>query len=111
MVNICAEPVPMEGITELKTTLMVNDMVIPLNDFTQVFLGNVLRGMAISLGSRSNDVGFNIDVNDLTLYSDDTNIEIKDESTRQMMVSTVKGMLSSIKGVVWLERVSLTTRE
>ncbi len=101
----------MEGIAEMKTTLMVNDIVIPLNDFTQVFLGNVLRGMALSVGNRSNDVGFNIDVNDLTLYSDDTNIEIKDESTRLMMVSTVRGMLSSIKGVVWLERVTLNTRE
>jgi len=101
----------MEGITEMKTTLMVNDIVIPLNDFTQAFLGNVLRGMALSLGSRSNDVGFDIDVNEMTLYSDDSNLEIKEESKRLMIVSTVRGMLSSIKGVVWLERVTLTTRE
>ncbi len=111
MVTSCAGPVPMEGIAGLKTTLMVNDIVIPLNDFTQAFLGNVLRGMAQSLGNKSNDIGFDIDVNDLTLYSDDKNIEIKDETTRLMMVSTVRGMLSSIKGVVWLERVTLTTRE
>lgn len=95
----------------MKTTLMVNDIVIPLSDFTQAYLGNVLRGMALSLGSRGNDVGFNIDVNELTMYSDDTNIEIKDESTRLMIVSTVRGMLSSIKGVVWLGKVTLTTRE
>ncbi len=101
----------MEGITELKTTLMVNDIVIPLNDFNQAFLGNVLRGMAQSLGSRSNDVGFDIDVNEMTLYSDDTNLEIKDESKRLMIVSTVRGMLSSIKGVVWFEKVTLNTRE
>jgi hypothetical protein len=90
---------------------MVNDIVIPLSDFTQTFLGNVLRGMALSLGSGGKGVGFNIDVNELTLYSDDTNIQIKDESTRLMIVSTVRGMLSSIKGVVWMERVTLTTRE
>lgn len=101
----------MEGITELKTTLMVNDIVVPLNDFTQAFLGNVLKGMALSFGSGSNDVGINIISNVPTLYSDDRNIEINDESTRLMMVSTVRGMLSSIKGVVWLEKITLTTRE
>ena len=100
----------MGGITELKTTLMVNDIVIPLNDFNQAFLGNVLRGMANSLGSSSGHVVFNIDVNELTLYSDEMNIEIEDEITRLMIISTVKGMLSSIKGVVWLGKVTLTTK-
>ncbi len=95
----------------MKTTLMVNDIVIPLSDFTQSFLGNVLRGMALSLGSSSNDVGFVIDVNELSLYSDDRNIEIKDETIQIMIISTVRGMLSSIKGVVWVGKVTLKTRE
>ena len=90
---------------------MVNDIVIPLDDFTQAFLCNVLRGMAVTLGSRSSDVGFNIDINELTLCSDDSNIEVKDEFMRLMIVGTIRGMLSSIKGVVWLEKVTLTTRE
>lgn len=90
---------------------MVNDIVIPLNDFNQAFLGNVLRGMALSLGNNNNDVGFNIDVNELTLYSDDINMKINDEPTRLMILSTVRGMLSPIKGVVWLEKVTLTTRD
>lgn len=101
----------MEGITALKTTLMVNDIVIPLNDLTQAFLGNVLRGMAVSLGGNSNDVGININFNEPTMYSDDRNIEIYDEYMRSMTVSTVRGMLSSIKGVVWLEKVTLTTKD
>ena len=80
-------------------------------DKVKTFLGNALTGMALSLGSGRNDVGFNINANELTLYSDDTNIEIKDEATRLMVVSTVRGMLSSIQGIVWLGKVTLTTRE
>lgn len=96
---------------ELKTTLMVNDIVIPLNKFSQTFIGNVLRGMALSLGGSGKSVGFNIGVNELTVYSDDANIEIRNESTQILIVSTIRGMLSSIKGVVWLEKVTLTTKE
>lgn len=103
--------VPREGTTDLKTELLVNDMVIPLNDFTQRYIGNVLRGIALSLGCSGEKVSIDFDSNGLNLYSGDNDIQIKKAFPSAIIISTVKGMLSPLKGVVWAEKVMITTRE
>lgn len=35
----------MEDITLLKTQLLVNDASVPLNEFTQSYIGNILKGI------------------------------------------------------------------
>ncbi|UCE78997.1 MAG: hypothetical protein JSV13_10940 [Nitrospiraceae bacterium] len=101
---------PKKGTTGLKTQLLVNEMVIPLNDFTQQYIGNVLKGIAQSLGCSGKDVRFNLDRDGLNFYSEDKDIEIKTEFSRDIVESTVKGMLSPIRGIVWIEKVMITTK-
>ena len=102
----------MAGTTDLKTQLLVNDMVIPLNDFTQLYIGNILRGIATSLGCWGKKISMDIDPQGLNLYSEDTDVQIrKKEFAREIVESTVKGMLSPLHGVVWLGKVTIITRE
>ena len=102
---------PKKGTTGLKTQLLVNEMVIPLNDFTQQYIGNVLKGIAQSLGCSGEDVHFNLDRDGLNFYSENNDIEIKTDFSRDIVESTVKGMLSPIRGIVWIEKVMITTKE
>jgi len=103
--------VPREGTTDLKTELLVNDMVIPLNDFTQQYIGNILRGIALSLGCAGEKVSIDFDSNGLNIYSGDNDIQIRKAFPGAIIISTVKGMLSPLKGVVWADKVMITTRE
>ncbi len=100
-----------KGTTDLKTQLLVNEMVIPLNDFAQQYIGNVLKGIAKSLGCSGGDVSFNLDRDGLNLYSEDKNIALETDFSRDIVESTVKGMLSPIRGVIWIEKVMITTKE
>lgn len=102
---------PLEGTIALKTQLLVNDMVIPLNDFTQQYIGNILRGIATSLGCSGKKISMNIDAEGLNLYSEYSDVQIRKDFDRALVESTVKGMLSPLRGVVWVDKVSITTRE
>lgn len=95
----------------MKTQLLVNDLVIPLNDFTQLYIGNILRGIATSLGCPEERVSINIDADGLNLFAGYSGIQIEQGFTREIVESTVKGMLSPLKGVVWIEKVIITTSE
>jgi hypothetical protein len=102
----------MEGITDLKTQLLVNDMVVPLNDFSQLYIGHILRGIASSLGCSGKKISINIDQDGLNLYSEDDNIRIgTEEFPCEIVESTVRGMLSPLRGVVWVEKVMITTKD
>jgi hypothetical protein len=91
--------------------VLVNDMVIPLNDFTQLYIGNVLRGIATSLGCPGSSVSLDIDAGGLNLLSEGTSHPVSTEFARSMVESTVRGMLSPLEGVVWIERITISTRE
>jgi hypothetical protein len=86
-------------------------MVIPLNDFTQLYIGNVLRGIATSLGLPGSRISLNIDQGGLNLFSEEESVPVTKEFARSMVESTVRGMLSSLEGVVWVERITINTRE
>jgi hypothetical protein len=86
-------------------------MVIPLNDFNQLYIGNILKGIALSLGHSSKKVSVNVDPDGLNIYSGDTEIPVKKEFVHSIIESTIKGMLSPLKGVFWLEKVTITTTE
>jgi len=98
-----------EDTTALRTSLVVNDQVIPLNEFTQTYIGNILRAITKSLGYESSKVHFFIESGDIKLFADDQMVPIKKEFVTLLVESTIKGVLSPLKGLFWLERISIAT--
>jgi hypothetical protein len=100
-----------EGTTKLRTALTVNDIVVPLNPFVQRYIGNVLRAIVASLDCPGTKVHVYIDRYEIKLYSDDKEVPLKKEFARLFIESTIKGVLSPLKGIFWLERVNIATWE
>lgn len=100
-----------EDIIPLKTSLLVNDYVVPLNEFTQNYIGNVLRGIVISLGYDSRDITLLIDQAGLRIYTEQGEVPLLKDFTRLLITSTVKGILSPLKGVFWLQRINITCKD
>ncbi len=98
-----------EDITKLRTCLVVNDHVIPLNEFTQLYIRNVLRAITASLGYESKKVHLYIESGDIKLFADDRLVPIRKEFVKLLIESTIKGVLSPLKGIFWLERISIVT--
>jgi hypothetical protein len=90
---------------------MINDMAIPLNDFNQMYIGNILRGIATSLGYSGNKLSISLDRGGCFLSSEDMDVEIDNEYCSEIVKGTIRGMLSSLKGVFWHEKVTIITDE
>ncbi len=86
-------------------------MVIPLNDFNQMYIGNVLRGIASSLGHSGNKLSICLDRGGCVLQSEDRDVEIDNEFCSEIVKGTVRGMLSSLQGIFWHEKVTIITDE
>lgn len=100
----------MEDITPLKTSLMVNSHVIPLNDFVQGYVANILFAIANFFGISPNSVTVCVDSEDFHVYTDKEELDIsKKDFARQLIESTVKGMLSPLKGIFWLQKITITS--
>ncbi len=97
--------------TNLKTTLVVNDTVIPLNHFTEQYIGNILKSISISLGYDAKKVNIYIDSDELRIYADECEVPVRKDFVRLIVESTIKGVLSPLKGVFWFERISICTEE
>lgn len=95
----------------MKANLVVNDYIVPLNDFTQNYIGNVLKGIVFALGHDSSRVTVNIDGTDLYIKTDKGDLSIMKDFTRLLIESTIKGVLSPLKGVIWLQRITITCKE
>jgi len=94
---------------KLKTTLVVNDTVIPLNHFTEQYIGNILKSISSSLGFDAKKVNIYIEPEELRIYADDRKIPIRKDFVRLIVESTIRGVLSPMKGIFWLERISICT--
>jgi len=95
----------------LKTSIIVNDNPIPLNRFTQNYIGNILRAILLSLGHVSKDIIIAIDQKGLCIYTEKGDVPILKDFARMLVESTIKGMLSPLKGVFWLERIRIVSRD
>lgn len=100
----------MAGTIGMQTILLVNDQVIPLNDFTQTFLGNVIKGIVVALGHEANEVVLSIDDSGLHIYTETGEIPLRKDFARLLIESTIKGMLSPLKGIFWLGKVSISCK-
>ncbi|WP_333653156.1 hypothetical protein [Dissulfurispira sp.] len=54
----------------MKTSLMVNDYVVPLNDFMQDYIANILCAIANSFGMSPNSVTVCVDSEDFHVYTE-----------------------------------------
>jgi hypothetical protein len=99
----------MEDTTPLKTSLMVNNYIVPLNDFMQGYIANILCAIAKSFGISPNSVTVCVDAEEFHVYTEKGEIDIlKKDFARQLIESTVKGMLSPLKGIFWLQKITIT---
>lgn len=96
---------------QLKTNLIVNDYAIPLNDFTQNYIGNILRGIVLSLGYNSKNVTINIGDSELNISTDNGKLHIIKDFVRLLIESTIKGVLSPLKGVIWSKKIIISCEE
>lgn len=100
-----------KDITQLKTDVIVNDTIVPLNEFTQNYIGNVLRSIVASLGHSSKDVAVHIDNTGLSIYTEAGELPLLKDFARLLVESTVKGLISPLKGVFWLQNLSVMTKD
>jgi len=94
----------------LKTDVIVNDTIVPMNEFTQNYIGNVLLGIVKSLGYTCTDVAVHIDGNGLSIYTEKGELPLLKDFARLLVESTIKGMVSPLRGVFWLQSLIVTTR-
>lgn len=92
----------------MNTNLTINDTVIPLNNFTQDCMGNIIRGIVTSLGVNARNIQLLINKESLLIMADCKDVAIKEEFAYYMIKSTVKGMVSSFEDIPWFETISLT---
>lgn len=89
---------------------MVNDYVVPLNKFTQTYIGNVLRGICLSLGTDCREITLFIDGDNMKIHTDNGDVPVIRNFARDIITSTIKGVLSPLKGIFWLQRISINSR-
>lgn len=98
-----------EGVFQLRTSVIVNDTIIPLNGFTQNYIGNVLRSIAVSLGHPSKAVAVHIDRTGLCIYTEEGELPLLKDFAGLLVENTVKGLISSLRGVSWFQSLTVTT--
>lgn len=97
--------------TGFKTDLMVNDHVIELNNFVQNYIGAVLYGIISVLDAIPGEVVLVMDsMRDVEIYVDNKEVEIRKRFVKDIVGSTVRGLISPLKGVFLLDRVIIRTR-
>lgn len=99
-----------EATTLWKTMLTVNDHVVPLNKFTQTYIGNILRGICLSLGRDCREVVLYIDDENMMIQTDRGDVPVIRNFAKDIITSTIKGVLSPLKGIFWLQRISINSR-
>ncbi|MEW6739671.1 MAG: hypothetical protein ACOYU2_01445 [Nitrospirota bacterium] len=92
----------------MKTSLLVNNRVVPLNDFTQNYIANVLCAIARSLGYNPRNVTICIEYDELRIYTENGEIDIKKDFAKTLIQNTLKGMLSPLKGILWFQKITIT---
>ncbi|HAK88340.1 MAG TPA: hypothetical protein DHV16_03390 [Nitrospiraceae bacterium] len=93
----------------MNTSLSVNNNVIPLNEFTQNYIANILCGIARSFGIDSDSVTVLVDAEGFHIHTVEGEIDIsKKDFAKQLIESTLKGMLSPLKGVFWMQNITIT---
>jgi hypothetical protein len=89
----------------------VNDTTVPLNEFNQEYIGNVLKGIVASLGFSSGKIRLNLNGNELRIFSGDQEVPIKKEFVNKLVVSTVRGVIAPLKGIPGVDRLEISVSD
>ena len=93
----------------MATSIIVNDTDVLLNELTQEYMENVVRGIAASLGiSTGAEINLLINKEDLLISEDCDEIFIEETFMCLLIKNTIRGMLSSLEDIPWLETISIT---
>jgi len=98
---------------KLGAEIKVNKWDVPLNNFTQRYIKNVVKGIVSSFGYRGKEIQIYLDFRakthkkDILIKVDDNEIVFGDDPSRYLVIGTLKGMLSSIKGIPFFENVHI----
>lgn len=94
----------------MKTSLSINNNSIPLNEFTQSHISNVLYGIVRSFGIYPETIMVCVDAKGFRVYTDKGEIDIsKKDFAKQLIESTIKGALSPLKGIFWMQNIVITS--
>lgn len=95
----------------MRASLLVNNTIIPLNDFVQDYVANILFAIAKSFGNTPSNVIININPDGIRIFTDSEEMSFKGDFAKQMIENTIKGMLSPLKGVFWQQNITITAKE
>jgi len=79
-----------------------------LNSFTQRYIANMIIGIARSFGDLSQEIAVYINDDDLRVESSRGQLNIEKEFAKELIQSTIKGMLSPLKGIFWRQKIKIT---
>ncbi|MDO8747306.1 MAG: hypothetical protein Q7J70_06570 [Thermodesulfovibrionales bacterium] len=91
----------------MKTSLVVNNNSLPFKDLTQNYIASVLCAIAHSLGDDSRNVTTRSEPEDFHAYTDSGELNIKKGFTMMLIESTIKDLLSPLKGVFWSQNIAI----
>jgi len=89
------------------TRLLCNDQEIELNGFTQRYIANIIIGIARSFGDSSQDIAAYIDDDELRFDSSRGQLNIEKDFAKELIQSTIKGMLSPLRGIFWDQKIKI----
>jgi len=93
------------------TRLSCNDQEIPLNGFTQRYIANMIIGIARSFGDLSQDLSVYINDDELRVESSRGQLNIEKDFAKELIQSTIKGILSPLKGIFWRQKIKITVTQ
>jgi hypothetical protein len=89
----------------------VNDVTVPLNDFNQRYIGNVLKSIVASLGSGSGKIRLYLNGDELRIFSGGKEVPIKKEFVYTLIRSTLKGIIAPLKGIPDVDRLEISVSD
>ena len=95
----------------LKTQLFAGKNIIPLNKFTERYVRNILRGIISSLGSKGKRINVYVDSDELVILVNDKEVPLRKDFSKLLVKSTIKGMISPLRGIPFFENINIKTTE
>lgn len=95
----------------MKAMIFVNHEPVPLGEFQETFLCNVVEGIISSLGYDSgNNIYMHINGKKMSIVVDKNCIPLKSDTVQLIIKCTVLGMLSPIEGIPFFDTVDISIK-
>lgn len=70
-----------------------------------------MRAIINSLGEDGIEFGIYIEGEDLKVYTEKGDVPLEMDFTKAIVTATIKGVLSPLKGIFWLQRISINSKK